>query len=547
MNQDDKKSNKIVTFIVPFFNVQINNHRNFYTNEKLMLTKGQIIEKALVLHAEGKYLEASKYYQLFLDRGFIDPKVFSNLGVICQQNGEIDKAISLYKKSIQLFPDLPECYSNLGYIFKELRELEAAEKYTRKAIKINPSFANAFLNLGNIMKDKGNLIKAEKYTRKAISLNASCAKFYLNLANILIDSGKLDEAYIYIKKTIDLDPDLCQAYYVLSTLPISINDYNLKGKLFSDSFLINKGIKEKIDIYFARANFLHKKKKYSLSGKYLLMANNLKLTIYTSNVNYRLNKSKELLKESYMNDIQITRDVDHPKSIFIVGMPRSGSTLLESILSMNPHVNNLGELNIFEDSYLEWKKLRSSNSDINLDQVYFRQLNSLIEKSPIITNKWLYNYQYTGIILSSIPNSKIIHCIRNPLDNILSIFRANFSKGNEYSTSLIDCAKVYNDHVKRMNEYKKNYSLNIYTLNYDLLVKNPSIEIKSLISWLGWDWYDSYESPHLNPRSVLTASRVQVRSPINSKSIGGWKNYKNMLEPIFEIFPQNDEYHNSIE
>ena len=122
-----------------------------------MLTKGQIIEKALVLHAEGKYLEASKYYQLFLDRGFIDPKVFSNLGVICQQNGEIDKAISLYKKSIQLFPDLPECYSNLGYIFKELRELEAAEKYTRKAIKINPSFANAFLNLGNIMKESANI------------------------------------------------------------------------------------------------------------------------------------------------------------------------------------------------------------------------------------------------------------------------------------------------------------------------------------------------------------------------------------------------------
>ena len=91
-----------------------------------------------------------------------------------------------------------------------------------------------------------------------------------------------------------------------------------------------------------------------------------------------------------------------------------------------------------------------------------------------------------------------------------------------------------------MNKYKKKFKTIIYELNYDSLVTNPNQEIKSLISWLNWEWDDKYLSPHLNMRSVSTASNVQVRSPINSKSIGGWKNYKEMLQPVIDIFTKVD-------
>ena len=114
------------------------------------------------------------------------------------------------------------------------------------------------------------------------------------------------------------------------------------------------------------------------------------------------------------------------------------------------------------------------------------------------SNKWLYNYQYAGIIAKEILNSKIIHCFRNPLDNILSIYRANFDKGNYYSASLIDSTKVYLDQEKIIKIYKDQFRQKIYDLNYDLLVTNPDKEIKSLINWLGWEWNDSYLSPHLN-------------------------------------------------
>jgi hypothetical protein len=178
---------------------------------------------------------------------------------------------------------------------------------------------------------------------------------------------------------------------------------------------------------------------------------------------------------------------------------------------------------------------------MNLAEVYIKKVNNKT-KLKIITNKDLYNFQYAGIIANQIPNAKIIHCFRNPLDNILSIYRAHFANGNEYSSSLVDCARVYIEQEELMNEYKKKFKTIIYKLNYDSLVTNTNQEIKSLISWLDWDWDDKYLSPHLNTRSVSTASNVQVRSPINSKSIGGWKNYKEMLQPAIEIFTKVDIY-----
>ena len=126
------------------------------------------------------------------------------------------------------------------------------------------------------------------------------------------------------------------------------------------------------------------------------------------------------------------------KNIFIVGMPRSGTTLIESIISMNHKVIDLGEINILERSFKKWKENKMVN---DLADLYTQTIKKF--QSNITTNKWLYNYQYAGIISSQIPNSKIIHCYRNPLDNILSIYRTNFAKDNEYSSSLVDCAKIY--------------------------------------------------------------------------------------------------------
>ena len=406
---------------------------------------------------------------------------------------------------------------------------------------INQGFKDhrIFLNSGEILKDLGRLEEAEIWIRRAISLKPDYAIAHNNLGNILRAKNHLMEAESSYCRAIELNPDFVKAYYNLSTLTSTNENKIWVHKLFSESFLKNKSKNDQFIIFFARANILHKKKNYKESAKYLKLANQLKIIIRPSNSASLIKNSNLLLIESNKLNLNLKKVKNYPQSIFIVGMPRSGTTLTESIIGMNSKVFALGEINSLERSFKEWKKNKEKD---NLIDLYLQRINKI--KSDITSNKWLYNYQYAGIISTQIPNSKIIHCYRNPLDNILSIYRTNFAKDNEYSSSLIDCAIIYLDHKQIMKEYKKRFPENIYDLNYDLLVKNPDKEIKSLINWLGWKWNKSYLKPHLNQRSVITASDVQVRSKINSKSIGGWKNYKEMLKPAFEILAQDDEYKN---
>ena len=506
-------------------------------------SKEQIYNQAIHFHSKGNIIEAAKYYQYFINKGFEDYGVFSNYGVILRGLGKLKEAEFCYRKAIKINPDFYKAHFNLGNVMKDLGKLKEAEFCYLKAIEINSSFADAYTNLGNVLRDLGNLHQAEIAFRKAIKINPNFAMFHSNLGGILKDLGKLKEAESSCLKAIEINPDYARAYFSISNLKYSNKNKKWKKNLFSDSILINKSKKDQIDIYFARANVLHNEKNYNKCAENLLLANDLKLGISPSKPELILNKSQSLLFESDKITNIEEDNIKYPQSIFIVGMPRCGSTLLESILTMNINVDDLGEIEILEELYLDSKK---SNQSLSLAKNYWKKIKEFNKNFNITTNKNLFNYQYTGIIAKKIPNAKIIHCFRNPLDNILSLFRAHFARGIEYSSSLADSAKVYLDQDRIMTEYKNRFRTKIYDLNYDSLVTNPHKEIRSLISWIGWKWEDIYLSPHLNSRSVLTRSSVQVRYPINSKSIGNWKNYKELLKPAIEIINQNKKYKNLV-
>jgi len=471
-------------------------------------SKEQIINQAIHLHLKGNIQEAAKYYQYCIDHKFNDHRVFSNYAGILQSIGKLKEAEISLRKAIELNPDDAKAHYNLGRVFYDLGELKEAEISLRKAIKLDPDYKKAHYNLGRI----------------------------------LCDLGELKEAEISLRKAIELDPNFASAYYALSLLKYSKNNQLWQNQLFSKDFLINKSPKDLVDIYFARANILHKSKKYEESSKNLQLANNLKLDLNPSNSELYIKKSFELLTESPKKEIKKKSNKNFSQSIFIVGMFRSGSTLVESILSTKNDVYDLGETNILEEAFLEYKK---NKQEIELYETYYKKI---IKKTNlnVTTNKWLDNYQYAGVIAQHIPNAKIIHCYRNPLDNILSIYRGHFSGCHYYSSSLIDCTRVYLDQDEIMSKYKNRFRSKIYDLDYDSLVSNPNQEIKKLIAWLGWDWNKIYLSPHLNKRKVLTRSNVEVRLPIYSKSVGGWKNYKEMLKPAIKIITQKNKYKNLI-
>ncbi len=460
------------------------------------------------------------------------PEAHFNLGNVLRDIGSLSESEKAFLKAIDLNPEYAEAFSNLGNVLREIGNPIKAEKVLNKAIKLNPKFATSYFNLSNVFRDLGKLQESEKALRKAIDLNPQYAKAYSNLGNLLRDLGNLQESEKALLKAIDLNPQFAKAYYSLSIFRASEETKIVYEKLFSEEILHNKTDEEKIDIYFARANFLHQEKKYEGSTNFLDLANNLQKKIKASNLDSIIQKSQYLLEISERQNMNNIEKINLPETIFIVGMPRSGSTLLESILDMNEDVFGLGETTILDDLF---QKIEESNNLSNLAEQYTIKSQKLSKNKKITINKNLYNYQYAGIISKYITNAKIINCVRNPLDNILSIYRANFAKGHGYASCLKDCSKLFLHQEELIKRYKKIYPSKIYSLDYDLLVNNPIKEIKSLINWLAWKWDEKYLLHHQNKRPIFTASSIQARFPINSKSVGGWKNYENMLKPAIQI------------
>ncbi len=542
------------------------------------LTKSdnKLLLKAIHFQREGKFKDASNIYQILYDQGVEDSRLFSNFGLILKNQGNLKRAIILFEKSIELFPQDGAAYSNLGIIqldkelyqealinikkavqlnplnsiylynygllLHRLGELKKAEEYTRKSIDLNPNYSGAIANLALICLDLGMINEAEKYIRRAIKLNPNFGTYHSNLASILNQQGSLLQAGVSAINALELDTTIAKAYYILSLSNDYLDNQLFINGLFDESVFAALSSKDKIDYSFARVNVLHRQSRFNESSKYLKLANDIKLSKFPSDCNKYLRVVQDLCIESETAKSIIFNTETQKQSVFIVGMPRSGSTLLESILSMNDQVFDLGECNFFEDAYLKCKGSDLEDRYSNLNIYYNNFINELVNDDLITTDKQLYNFSYVGYIATYIPNAKIIHSFRHPLDNILSIYRAHFAAGNRYASSLIECARVYALHTRILNIYKARYGNKIYSLDYDLLVTDPNTVIHKLINWLQWNWDDKYLSPHLNKRSVSTASVIAVRSPINKKSSGGWRNYKKMLMPAIEELVKYDDF-----
>ena len=248
VDKGSKKINKSKAFTVPFTLDEIQKNINFSTRSKNSDSKEEIMQKAFRYHSQGNLLEATKYYQKFIDQGFKDHKVFSNYGNILKDDGNREEAELLYRKAIDINPKFSIAYYNLGNILKDLGRLDEAELSLRKAIKLNPNFAEGYDNLGNILKDLGRLDQAELSLRKAIELNPNFANAYMNLGGLLRDLNKLQEAEMLTKKAIILNPTSAFCHLNLGCI---LSDLN---KLKEAESSLRKAIKLKPNLAEAHYN-----------------------------------------------------------------------------------------------------------------------------------------------------------------------------------------------------------------------------------------------------------------------------------------------------
>ena len=221
-----KEVTEVKTFPVPVALGVIKESSNVTVNATPQPSKEILINKAFDFHAKGNISEASKYYQLFINRGFKDHRIFSNYGIILKNIGKLKEAEICQRKSIELNPSCAESYYNLGVILSELGNFQEAEISILKAVEIKPNFSKAYSNLGLIQIDLGNLQEAEVSIRKALELNPNHANAHSNLGHILIELGNLKEAEKSIRKAIELNPNHANAHSYLGLLYIELG--NLK-------------------------------------------------------------------------------------------------------------------------------------------------------------------------------------------------------------------------------------------------------------------------------------------------------------------------------
>ena len=434
----------------------------------------------------------------------------------------LDKNSNLYFQKELLF----------SRIFINQKNYVQAEKTLLKLKNLFNNQPILFLNLSNLYFNNKEINKGIKVSKEGIKKFPNFIPLKFNLAVMYRNSGHLDSAINMHLEILDKDKFNFNSYYELSTLYDFLNHNDQINNLLNIE-IENFNPIQKIYIGFSKANIYHLKGEYENSSYFLKIANDEKLKLQPSDLKRKLNTGEMYRNFKFENQEDFNKNSDNNCYLFIVGMPRCGSTLLESILSLNSGVTDLGEVFFLEESLKETEDLKKIND------TYSKKVFDINSSNNIFTDKNLFNFLYCPIIYRFFPNSRIIHCTRNPLDNILSIYRTNFIN-QSFSSSLKDIAKLYTYHMELMDEYKTQFGSIIYSYDHDQVVQNPENGIRKLIDWLNWEWDEKYISPQKNKRNVFTASSAQVRKEINTQSIKYWENYKQLLKPLRSVFQSYD-------
>ena len=493
-------------------------------------------------------------------------------------NSDIDYNLSIIYKTIKLFGkailhiDFAIKQQPKNQIYNILKAdilIESFKNEKAKKLLTNLNLSkNSFLYfqkeilISKIFINQRKYIKAEKVLLNLKNLFNKERILYLNLSDLYFKSQELEKGILILKEGINNFPgfiplmfNLGVMYRNLGLLELSIKTHIeilLKDQFNANSFyelstmydfsnhhdqlktLLNIEIEnlsqvEKIYICFSKANVYHFKKDFKKSAYFLKVANDEKLKIQPSDLRRKLNTGQHYRKLNLKKTFNAEKENDSNRFLFIVGMPRCGSTLLETILSLNPEVKDMGEVLFLEESLLE------KDDSLDVKKLYEDKVKLIGSQKKIYTDKNLFNFLYCPIIYNYFPNSRIIHCKRNPLDNILSIYRTNFLNQN-FTSSLKDITELYQFHLDLMDDYKNKFRSIIYSYDHDEVIQNPKDNIRSLINWLEWEWDEKYLSPQKSKRTVFTASSAQVRQKINSNSSGYWENYEDLLKPFIKLF-----------
>ncbi len=495
---------------------------------------------------------STKNYENVISKGNIllkkNPEyviLYNLVGSAYQNTGDYKNAKIKFTDGLKLDPKNLALINNLGLSHKNLLEYDLAERLFLKLIDLNKKYLNAYINLGNLKRDLNKFNEAIELYENAMSISNDNAIVLYSLALAHQGIGNFEKSRLYANQALKFNKNFTRADHLISQSQKYTKDnehyLDLKKKLTE---LKNDNL-EKVDIYFSLAKAEEDIGNIENASEYLIYGNKLKKKLTQYDVKKETNLFNDIKKKFSENNYDISKSSTKDDVIFILGMPRSGTSLVEQIISSHKQVFGGGELpilsSLIKDNFIDDERFLKENfKDILKDtdvlnkirEDYFNFVKYFKFSERYITDKAPLNFRWIGFINLIFPNAKIIHCTRDPKNNCLSMFKNLFEGSLNFTYSQDDLVRYYHNYVELMNFWKKNNSRNILEVKYENLIENNEYEVRNIINFCSLEWDEKCLEFHKNKSPIKTMSTSQARKPIYKSSINAFDKFKDYLTII---------------
>jgi len=491
--------------------------------------------------------EAVECYQKALSYNSNYAEVHFNLGIVFHEQGKLDMATVSYHNALSLKPNYAEAHYNLGIVFQERDDLDDAVECYHQAIALKPDYIEAYFNLGGTFQEQGKLDEAVECLHKALSLRPDYADAYAGLASIYADLGEFGAAQVAIARALEIQPESPIALAVFPSLQrmsagnagwlsIALNITSQTGSPLS--------VQDATGMQFAIGKYFDDTGQYDLAFAAYRQGNMLKRQREGELDHAGFTQMVDALIAAYSREGASKSQQGASLSerpILIVGMPRSGTSLIEQIIASHPDAIGAGELFFWDtQARANWEAVISGHYAPGMLAGIADAYEQLLQQhSPValrIIDKMPHNFIRLGLIGAAFPQAKIIHAQRNPVDTCLSIYFQNLGRYHSYGTDLDDLAFYYREYTRIMRHWRTVFPPERFLeVPYEALVDDQETWSKRMIEFVGLKWDERCLDFHKTERKVGTSSNWQVKQKIYSTSKARWRNYEKHLAPLLGL------------
>lgn len=508
----------------------------------------RILNEGIAHHRAGKVEEAERCYRCVLEMVPNQPDALNLLGVLAAEGEYYDAAINLMKQALAVRPKDPSILNNLGHALGECNRFEEARDHLERAVALKPDFDEAKYNLGHVLRQLGEQDYALRLWREVWDVDNRVFAALVGICGILSDQGHFEEAEKTAREVIARLPNRPAGYISLAHVHKFKQDDGTLATI--ETMLSDDTIPEieKTALQYAAGKIADDLKQYERAFQHFDLANGAAHKTYDHESIENLRRQKKMVYSKRFFREREGWGFQSDVPVFIVGMPRSGTTLTEQILAAHPEVFGGGELTLMErmsslaeeitpareEFPIGALKLTSFGAEL-VGRRYATELHRAADHpAKRITNKMPHNFEFLGLIALCLPGAKIIHCRRNPLDTCVSCWTKNFNDAHSYNRSLQDLGRYYVGYHELMEHWHDVLPVQILDIDYEDYTHDLEGTARKLVDFIGLEWDPACLEYYKLDRSVRTASQWQVRQPIYTSSVGRWQNYMPNLQPLID-------------